>query len=83
MAASVPPAENHVDKRFLEFHEGEAGDHLDIDQCVIGLWHDVAMAMPYQFLDLAHPAAEMVPTAASRAALHGLVTQQAIANFDG
>ncbi|WP_442086310.1 hypothetical protein [Rhizobium acaciae] len=41
------------------------------------------MAMPDQFLDLAHPAAEMVPTAGPHAALDGLVTEQAVADLDG
>ncbi|WP_246717775.1 hypothetical protein [Rhizobium aethiopicum] len=40
------------------------------------------MTMPDQFLDLAHPAAEMIPAAAAHAALHGLVTQQAVADLD-
>ncbi|MGR9135845.1 hypothetical protein [Rhizobium leguminosarum] len=41
------------------------------------------MTMPDQFLDLAHPAAEMVPTAGPHAALDGLVTQQTVADLDG
>ncbi|WP_245441740.1 hypothetical protein [Rhizobium leguminosarum] len=40
------------------------------------------MAMPDQFFDLAHPAAEMVPTAAPGAPLHCLIPQQAVADFD-
>ncbi|MBB2679138.1 UNVERIFIED_ORG: hypothetical protein GGI61_002713 [Rhizobium esperanzae] len=40
------------------------------------------MAVPDQFFDLAHAAAEMVPAAAPHPALHGLVAQQAVADFD-
>ncbi|MBB2715417.1 UNVERIFIED_ORG: hypothetical protein GGD48_000626 [Rhizobium etli] len=40
------------------------------------------MAVPDQFLDLAHATAEMVPAAAPHPALHGLVAQQTIADFD-
>ncbi|CAN7356189.1 hypothetical protein [Rhizobium leguminosarum] len=40
------------------------------------------MAMPDQFFDLAHPAAEMIPAAGPHAALNGLVTQQTVADLD-
>ncbi|MGO7374607.1 hypothetical protein [Rhizobium ruizarguesonis] len=40
------------------------------------------MTMPDQFFDLAHPAAEMVPTAGPHAALDGLVAQQTVADLD-
>ncbi|WP_342355332.1 hypothetical protein [Rhizobium changzhiense] len=41
------------------------------------------MAMLDQFFDLAHPAAEMVPTAGPHAALDGLVTDETVADLDG
>ncbi|MBB4290462.1 hypothetical protein GGE16_002502 [Rhizobium leguminosarum] len=40
------------------------------------------MTMPDQPFDLAHPTMEMVPTATPRAALNGLITQQAVAELD-
>ncbi|MBB2832548.1 UNVERIFIED_ORG: hypothetical protein GGD51_002677 [Rhizobium esperanzae] len=40
------------------------------------------MAVPDQLFDLAHATAEMVPAAAPHPALHGLVAQQAVTDFD-